>query len=117
MQKEDAEDTGETAGITVLKGGIPDDLRSGSLVLIGDDLARRLFLTLDCIGSQFTIDVQAVTVAGIYAESCSLLHRISGDGRKLVFVLNGDMDSTANRVIVQTNGALYKDYAEQCFRL
>ena len=79
----------EMQPLTLLQGGIPDDLRNGPYVLIGDNLACRLFLTLDCIGNRFSVDGQTVSVAGVYAEPRSLLHRISGDGRELVWLLAG----------------------------
>ena len=72
-------------------------------VMIGADLARRLFFTLDCIGSKISVNDQLFTVAGVYEEPQSVLHRISSDGKDVLYApyCTAAREAEANHIFVR----------------
>ncbi len=81
-------------------------------VIIGADLARRLFFTLDCIGSKISVNDQLLTVAGVYEEPQSILHRISSDGKDMLYAPAAAWDVEASSIFVrQKDGEAVQDEA------
>lgn len=92
--------------LTFVSGGLSElfaDLCDHLPVVISDDLACRLFFTLDCIGSQISINGQRLTIAGVYEEPTSILHRISLDGKDLLYVpyFTEGQDAEANLIFIR----------------
>ena len=81
-------------------------------VIIGADLARRLFFTLDCIGSKISVNDQLLTVAGVYEKSQSILHRISSDGKDVLYAPAAAWAAEASLIFVRQNdGEFVQDEA------
>ena len=76
------------SNLTFIAGGLSETFDGPETcmpVMISEDLARRLFFTWDCIGSEISINGQLFTVTGIYKEEQGLLHRISSNGEDILY--------------------------------
>lgn len=69
------------------------------VVVIGDDLALKLFFTTDSVGKKIYINGLEYTVSGVYKSDNSLIGRLSQDGRQRVYIPCTATESYVNHYV------------------